>query len=185
MFDPDRLILLGEIGAAHGIRGEVAVRSFTEDPSAIASYGALSDKTGSRSFVIAGIRVTPKAIIAKLKGVDDRTAAEKLRNTKLYVKRSRLPDLEPGAFYHEDLTGLTAVDPVGTVIGTVSGIVNFGAGDLIEVVRPDVRETLLVPFTKDAVPTVDLVAGMVTVAPPAFAESNDAFEEVDEERDQT
>ncbi len=172
MIDPDRLILLGEIGAAHGIRGEVSIRTFTEDPADIAAYGPLSDKSGARTFTIAGLRVTPKAVIAKLKGVDDRTAAEKLRNTKLYVKRSRLPDLEPGVFYHEDLAGLTAIDGAGGVLGTVAGVVNYGAGDLIEVARPGERDTLLVPFTKQAVPTVDLAAGHVTILVPDFIEAD-------------
>ncbi|MBY0224289.1 MAG: ribosome maturation factor RimM [Hyphomicrobium sp.] len=176
MIDPDRLILLGEIGAAHGIRGEVSIRTFTEDPADIAAYGPLSDKSGARTFLIAGLRVTSKAVIAKLKGVDDRTAAEKLRNTELYVKRGRLPELEPGTFYHEDLAGLTAIDEAGSTLGTVAGVVNYGAGDLIEVARPGERDTLLVPFTKKAVPNVDLTAGIVTIVIPEFADADDNVE---------
>ena len=172
MIDPDRLILLGEIGAAHGIRGEVSIRTFTEDPADIAAYGPLSDKSGARTFTIAGLRVTSKAVIARIKGVDDRTAAEKLRNTKLYVKRRRLPELEPGSFYHEDLAGLTAIDEAGGVLGTVAGVVNYGAGDLIEVARPGERDTLLVPFTNKAVPHIDLAAGIVTIIAPDFAEAD-------------
>jgi 16S rRNA processing protein RimM len=172
MVDPDRLILLGEIGSAHGIKGEVSIRTFTEDPADIAAYGPLSDKAGKRTFKIAGLRVTAKAVIARLQGVDDRTAAEKLRNTGLYVKRSQLPELEPGAYYYEDLAGLPAVDPDGSVLGTVVGIVNYGAGDLVEISRPGERETLLVPFTKEAVPAVDIETGRVTVVLPAFAEDD-------------
>lgn len=173
MIDPDRLILLGEIGAAHGIRGEVSIRTFTQNPADIASYGPLSDKNGARTFTIAGLRVTSKAVIAKIKGVDDRTAAERLRNTKLYVKRGLLPALEPGTFYHEDLAGLTAIDEAGSTLGTVAGVANYGAGDLIEVARPGARETLLVPFTKQAVPHVDLKAGLVTIVVPDFAEDGE------------
>jgi 16S rRNA processing protein RimM len=183
MIDPDRLILLGEIGAAHGIRGEVSIRTFTGDPADIAAYGPLSDKTGTRSFTIAGLRVAGKTVIAKLKGVDDRTAAEKLRNTKLFVKRSRLPDLEAGAFYHEDLTGLTATDANGAVLGTVAGVVNYGAGDLLEISRPGERDTLLVPFTQQAVPHVDLTSGIVTIAVPDFTEADDEPEAEDLEQD--
>lgn len=172
MIDPNRLILLGEIGAAHGIHGEVAIRTFTEDPADISAYGPLSDKTGTRTFTIAGLRVTPKAVIAKLKGIEDRTAAEKLRNTGLYVKRSRLPELEPGSFYHEDLAGLAAVDASGGAMGTVAGVVNYGAGDLIEISRPGERETLLVPFTQAAVPTVDLATGRVTIVLPDLVEAD-------------
>jgi len=170
MVDPERLILLGEIGSAHGIRGEVNIRTFTEDPADIAAYGPLSDKTGKRMFSIAGLRVTAKAVIARLQGVDDRTAAEKLRNTGLYVKRNQLPELEPGAYYYEDLAGLAAVNADGGGLGTVLGVVNYGAGDLVEISLPGERETLLVPFTTEAVPEVDLEAGRVTVVLPAFAE---------------
>jgi 16S rRNA processing protein RimM len=173
MIDPDRLILLGEIGSAHGIKGEVSIRTFTEDPADIATYGPLSDKTGKRTFRIAGLRVSAKAVIAKLHGVDDRTTAEMLRNTGLYVKRSRLPELEPGSYYYEDLAGLAAVDPAGEPLGMVAGVVNYGAGDLVEIVRPGERETLLVPFTKDAVPDVDLDGGRVTVRLPAYADGED------------
>lgn len=172
MVDPERLILLGEIGAAHGIRGEVSIRTFTEDPADIAAYGALSDKSGKRTFKIANLRVTAKSVIARLDGVDDRTAAEKLRNTGLYVKRGQLPDLAPGAFYYEDLAGLSAVHPDGSGLGTIAGVVNFGAGDLVEIARPGERETLLVPFTKEAVPVVDLDAGRVTIVMPAFADDD-------------
>jgi 16S rRNA processing protein RimM len=183
MIDPDRLILLGEIGAAHGIRGEVSIRTFTEDPADIAAYGPLSDKTGTRTFTIAGLRVASKAVIAKLKGIDDRTAAEKLRNTKLYVKRSRLPELEPGAFYYEDLAGLTATDAAGSVLGTVAGVVNYGAGDLIEISRPGERDTMLVPFTQQAVPNVDFASGIVTIVIPDFTEAGDEPEADDLDRE--
>lgn len=172
MVDPDRLILLGEIGSAHGIKGEVSIRTFTEDPADIAAYGPLSDKAGKRTFKIAGLRVSAKAVIARLQGVDDRTAAEKLRNTGLYVKRSQLRELEPGAYYYEDLAGLAAVDPDGSVLGTVVGVVNYGAGDLVEISRPGERETILVPFTKEAVPAVDIETGRVTVVLPKFADDD-------------
>ena len=173
MIDPNRLILLGEIGAAHGIRGEVSIRTFTDNPADIAAYGPLSDKTGKRLFTIAGLRVTPKAVIARFKGVEDRTAAERLRNIGLYVARSSLPELEPGTYYHEDLAGLTAVDARGAQVGCVLGVVNYGAGDLVEIVRPQERETLLLPFTDAAVPAIDLAAGRVTVIVPTFVVAED------------
>lgn len=172
MVDPNRLILLGEIGTAHGIRGEVSIRTFTEEPADIAAYGPLCDKSGQRTFKIEALRVASKAVIARLQGVNDRTTAENLRNTGLYVKRSQLPELEPGAYYHEDLAGLAAVEPEGAMLGTVLCVVNFGAGDLVEISRPGERDTLLVPFTKEAVPQVDLQMGRVTVVLPAFAEED-------------
>lgn len=173
MTDPDRLILLGEIGAAHGIRGEVSIRTFTEEPAAIAAYGPLSDSTGQRSFTIVGLRVTPKAIIARLAGIDDRTAAEKLRNTGLYVKRSRLPQPEAGSYYHEDLVGLATLDAEGRTWGRIAAIVNYGAGDLLEIERGGERETLLVPFTDATVPSIDLEARSAVVLPPAYAADED------------
>ena len=179
MTDPDRLILLGEIGAAHGIRGEVAVRTFTADPVDIAAYGALSDKTGTRSFTITGLRVTAKAVVARFAGVNDRTAAEKLRNTGLYVRRSRLPAPEPGAYYHEDLVGLDAVGLDGTSLGRVAAVVNYGAGDLIEIARPGKTDTLLVPFTDAAVPSVDLAARRMVVVPPAYGADDDEPQETE------
>ncbi|MCU0954923.1 MAG: ribosome maturation factor RimM [Hyphomicrobium sp.] len=172
MIDPDRLILLGEIGSAHGIRGEVTVRCFTQEPKNIASYGPLTDKDGQRTFNITGLRVTPKAIIAKFAGVDDRTAAERLRNTRLFVKRSRLPEPEPGSYYYEDLAGLAAVDAGGRVLGTVTGVANYGAGDLLEIADPDGRETFFVPFTDETVPSVDLPSGRATIILPVFAEDD-------------
>ncbi len=178
MTDPDRLILLGEIGAAHGIRGEVTLRSFTQDPRNIADYGALTDQDGRRTFNITNLRVTPKAVIAKLAGVDDRNAAERLRNTGLFVKRSRLPEPEAGTFYYEDLAGLAAVDIDGKVFGTVMGVVNYGAGDLLEVAPLDKRETLLIPFTNETVPAVDLTAGRATIVVPSYAEDDDEAEPV-------
>jgi 16S rRNA processing protein RimM len=172
MIDPDRLILLGEIGSAHGIRGEVTVRCFTEEPKGIASYGPLTDKDGQRTFNITGLRVTPKAIIAKFAGVDDRTAAERLRNVGLFVKRSRLPEPEPGSFYYEDLAGLAAVDADGRMLGTVIGVANYGAGDLLEIGVPDGRDNYFVPFTAETVPSIDLQAGRATIILPAFTEDD-------------
>lgn len=176
MTDPDRLILLGEIGAAHGIRGEVSIRTFTADPADIASYGPLSDKTGTRTFTIANLRVTAKSVVARFSGVDDRNAAEKLRNVGLYVRRSRLPAPPPDTYYHEDLVGLDAVDPEGHALGKVAAILNYGAGDLIEIARPGSGDTLLLPFTAAVVPTIDLAARRLIVMEPAYTSADETDE---------
>ena len=173
MTDPDRLILLGEIGAAHGIRGEVSIRTFTADPADIAAYGPLSDKTGARTFTIANLRVTAKSVIARFAGIEDRTAAEKLRNVGLYVRRSQLPAPPPGTYYHEDLIGLDAVDPEGRALGRVEAILNYGAGDLIEMARPGSRETLLLPFTAAVVPNIDLTARRLIVVEPDYTSAEE------------
>ncbi len=166
--DTDRRILLGEIGAAHGIKGEVSIRTFTAEPADIAAYGPLSDTTGRREFEISSLRVTPKGVVARIKGIDDRTAAERLRNTKLFVPRDRLPEPEEGAYYHEDLIGLDAVDLTGAKLGKITAVLNYGAGDLIEIASPGSRETMLIPFTDAAVPDVDLARRCVTINPPDY-----------------
>jgi 16S rRNA processing protein RimM len=160
----DRL-LLGEIGAAQGLKGEVRLRSYTEEPAAIARYGALEDD-GGRAVEIESVRITPKALIARIKGVTTREGAEALNRTKLYIPRARLPERAPDEWYHADLIGLAAIGQDGATIGTVVAVHNFGAGDLIEIERLGGGATVLVPFTRDTVPEVDVEGGRLTVVPP-------------------
>jgi 16S rRNA processing protein RimM len=160
-------ICLGQIGAAHGVRGEVRLRSFTAEPSAIASYGPLETEDG-RLFEIKSLRPAKDHFVATLSGVADRNAAERLANTKLYVPRERLPEPEEAdEFYHADLVGLAVVDRQGQQLGTVIAVHNFGAGDLIEVRRAEGEPTQLLPFDAATVPEVDLAAGRMVVEPPA------------------
>lgn len=163
--EPRERLLLGEIGAAQGLKGEVRIRSYTQDPAAIASYGALEDEQG-RLIEIESVRVAPKALIARIKGVATREAAEALNRTKLYIDRARLPEREEEEWYHADLIGLAAVDREGSPIGTVVAIQNFGAGDLIEVKPAKGGATVLLPFTRDTVPEVDVEGGRLTLVPP-------------------
>jgi 16S rRNA processing protein RimM len=157
-------VCLGQIGAAHGVRGEVRLWSFTADPAAIAHYGPLEAEDG-RVFAITSLRPAKGHFVATLSGIADRDAASALANTKLYVPRERLPQTtEPDEFYHADLVGLVAVDQAGQRRGTVIGVHNFGAGDLIEV-RPDHgRGSELIPFDEKHVPVVDIAAGRMVVA---------------------
>ena len=159
-------MLLGEIGRPQGLQGEVRIRSFTAEPAAIADYGPLEDETGMRLFEIESLRVTAKALTARLKGVESRDQAEALTGTKLFVPRSRLPEREEDEWYHSDLIGLAALAPDGAAIGTVIAVHNFGAGDLLEIGPRGGGATVLMPFTRETVPEVDVEGGWLKVVPP-------------------
>jgi 16S rRNA processing protein RimM len=159
-------VCLGQIGAAHGVRGEVRLRSFTSDPAAIAGYGPLETEDG-RVFEIETLRAAKDHFVARLSGIRDRDAARALTNTKLYVPRERLPQTaEPDEFYHADLIGLLVIDRAGNKLGSVIAIHNFGAGDLIEVRAETGGNTEMVPFDTTHVPSVDVAAGRIVVDPP-------------------
>ncbi|MGC2341567.1 MAG: ribosome maturation factor RimM [Methyloceanibacter sp.] len=162
---PDR-VLVGEIARPQGLQGEVRIRSFTAHPAAITEYGPLEDETGARLFEIESLRVTPKALSARLKGVTSRDEAEALTGTKLYVPHSRLPAREEDEWYHTDLIGISALDREGVAIGSVVAVHNFGAGDLLEIRPASGGNTVLMPFTRDTVPEVDVEGGWLRIAPP-------------------
>lgn len=164
--DKARRVCLGQVGAPHGVRGEVRLYSFTADPEAIAQYGPLETEAGG-VVEIAALRPAKGHFVARLAGVADRNAAERLTNVKLYVRRERLPDLpDADEFYHADLIGLAVFDRAGTQLGTVVAVHNFGAGDLIELQQADGRTTML-PFDAATVPEVDIAAGRIVVEQPA------------------
>ena len=162
-------ICVAQIGAPHGVRGEVRIKSFTADPMALANYGALTSEDGARTFEIEALRPAKEVVIARLAGVADREATEALRNLRLYVPRDRLPAADADEFYYADLIGLAAVDADGTAIGTVAALHNFGGGDLIEITSETGGPSVLLPFTKAVVPEVDIAGGRVVVDPPAEA----------------
>jgi 16S rRNA processing protein RimM len=163
---PGQRVCVAEIGAAHGLAGEVRLRAFTADPLAITGYGTLQAEDG-RGFTIAAVRPGKDCLVARLAGVADRTAAERLRNLKLYVPRERLPAIdEPETYYHADLVGLAAVGPDGAVVGTVSAVQNFGASDLLEIRPATGGPTVLLPFTEEVVPVVDIGSGRLVLDPP-------------------
>jgi 16S rRNA processing protein RimM len=159
-------ILVAEIGVAHGLRGEVRLRSFTEDPMAVQDYGVLEGEDGTQTFAIESLKPAKGCLIARFAGVADRTAAEALRGAKLFVPRDRLPAPEDETFYYADLIGLAAVTGDGQTLGKVVAVHNFGAGDLIEV-EAGAGGTVMLPFTAAVVPTIDLAAGRLVVDPPA------------------
>ena len=159
-------ICVARIGAAHGIRGEMRLWPFTADPLAVAAYGPLESADGVR-FEIESLRPGKGFLVVRLKGIADRSAAERLNNAELFVPRERLPEPDAdGEYYHADLIGLAAVDAGGTALGTVVAVQNFGAGDLIEIQPPGGGETVLLPFTATVVPVVDIAGGRLVVHAP-------------------
>jgi 16S rRNA processing protein RimM len=160
-------ICVAVVTGAHGVRGGVKLKSFTVDAESVVGYGPLSDKSGERRF---HVRLTGEASngqwIATIKGITDRDTAAALRGTELYVDRDALPAPDEDEFYHADLIGLRAELVDGAVLGTVLGVHDFGAGDMLEV-QPPRGPSLMVPFLKAVVPVVDMANGRVIIDPPA------------------
>lgn len=161
----DRKVCIAVITGAHGVRGQVRVKSFTEEPDGVMAYGPVTDVAGVRQFRLKPAGVSRGQMLARIDGVTDRNAAEALRGVELYVDRDRLPPPEDEEFYYADLIGLKAVDTAGNEIGSVRAMQNFGAGDLIEIAVAGGRVELY-PFTREVVPVIDLEAGSVVVVPP-------------------
>lgn len=160
-------ICVGAISGAFGVHGEVRLKSFCVPPEAIAGYGPLWSEDGRQSFAVRLTRPVAGGLGARLSGVAGREAAEALRGVRLYVERAALPDLPDDEFYHADLIGLAVHDPGGKLLGEVRAVLDHGAGDLLEVQPPGGGETVLLPFTRAAVPTVDLAARRIVADPPS------------------
>ena len=168
--DPAGLVLLGVIASAHGIRGEVKIKSFTGNPADVGAYGALTAIDG-RKLELSRLRAgKDDLVIASVAGVNDRNQAEALRGLKLYIPRARLPAPAPDEYYHADLIGLAAVDAAGAVLGSVKDVLNFGAGDILEIVPPGGGESALYAFKSGTIVSVDLAGMRIVLAPPDEAE---------------
>lgn len=160
----ERKILVAAFGAAKGLRGEIALRSYMADPETVAEIGPLSTTDG-RSFRILSLRMSGNTLVARVAGIGDRTQAEAVAGTELFADRSALPaELEEDEFYHEDLVGLRAMAVDGEPLGTVSAVHNFGAGDILEL-RLVSGKSAMIPFSKAAVPSVDIAASRIVVDP--------------------
>ena len=162
-------ICVAQIGGAHGIRGEVKLKSFTADPLAVKDYGALESEDGAASFEIEALRPAKGYLVARLRGVRDRNAAEQLTNLRLFVPRERLPPPAADEFYHADLIGLAAVTAAGVEVGTVVAVHNFGAGDILELRPPAGGTTIMFPFNDAFVPRIDIAGGRIVIEPPEEA----------------
>ncbi len=161
----DKLVCVGAIAGAFGVRGEARIKSFCAEPEAIAGYGPLTTEDGAREFTLRITRAVKGGFAARIEGVATREAAEALKGTRLYARREKLPALPNDEFYHADLIGLTVLDTGGAEIGRVRAIHDHGAGDMLEVTGPG-GAMVLIPFTGAAVPTVDLAAGRIVADPP-------------------
>ncbi len=172
MAERDKRVLLGHIAGAHGVKGEVRIRAHTETPESIGDYGPLQDEAGTRQITILSVRAAKEGAVARIQGIGTREAAEALKGTALYVERAALPgEIEEGSYYHADLIGIVALDADGAALGQVVSVQNFGAGDLLEVRPATGGKTVLVPFTQEIVPDIELDAGwMLMLAPEGLFE---------------
>ena len=166
MTQDSELICVGAIAGAFGVHGEVRLKSFTAEAEAIVDYAPLTTGDGARSFDLVLTRSIKNGLAARLSGVTTKEQADALKGTQLYAPRDRLPELEEDEFYYTDLIGLEVRDTGGTKLGHVKSVQNNGADDLLEIHGPGLKATVLLPFTKAVVPTVDMAAGRLIADPP-------------------
>ena len=159
-------ICVGAFSGSYGVNGEVRLKSFCADPEAIADYSPLTTEDGGGSFAITLTRSIKNALVAKVEGITNKESADLLKGLRLFARRDQLPALPDDEFYHNDLIGLTVLDTGGTVLGTVHAVQNHGASDLLEITVKSSNATVLLPFTTEAIPTVDLTAGRIIADPP-------------------
>jgi 16S rRNA processing protein RimM len=157
-------VCVAVVATAHGLRGMLKLRCFTERPEDVAAYGPVFDQNGRR-FELEVIGPAPGGVLARAHGIEDRNAAEALRGAELFVPRSALPELASDEFYYSDLEGMEALRADGSRFGVVHGVANFGAGDLIEVMADD-GQRISLPFTRETIPSIDLERRRLVVQPP-------------------
>lgn len=160
------LICVGAISGAFGVKGELRIKSFTADPGAISGYTPLTTEDGKTEFALTLIKPINNGFCARISGVATKEAADALRGIRLFTARDQLPNLPDDEYYHADLVGLAVLDTGGSRVGHVKSVQNHGAGDLLEIHDPALKNTVLLPFTMAAVPTVDLASKRVIIDPP-------------------
>jgi 16S rRNA processing protein RimM len=171
---PDRLILMGVFGAPQGVRGEVRVKSLAGEAIAIGAYGPLTDKDRSRAFTFDSLRpLKDDMLVARVAGVSTREAAEALKGVEIFARRHQLPPPNEDEFYYDDLVGLEAIDAAGARLGRVVSLMNYGAGDFLEIAPAQGGETLLLAFTRRVAPRIDFDAGWIVIEPPREVEDED------------
>ncbi len=175
---PDRLILVGRVAGAFGVKGEVRITAFTADPLALTDYGPLLRKDGSVALTITAARAAKNGVIARSPQISTPEEADRWRGLELFVPREALPAPDDeDEFYLTDLVGLTAVDPAGTLLGKVLSVENYGAGDLIEVKPAGGGQTWLIEFTRENAPTVSIAEGRMVLVRPTETEATPEADE--------
>ncbi|NDE89861.1 MAG: 16S rRNA processing protein RimM [Alphaproteobacteria bacterium] len=165
---PSNLILVGQILAAHGIKGEVKIKSFTQDPLGLRDYKTVQDEKGTVHYTLKILDTHKNALIAKVKGIADRTAAEVLAKPKpkLYVTRDQLPEIEEGRYYIEDLKGFSAISEKGKPLATLKDIQNFGAGDILVLELLETGKEFMLPFKEPFAGKVDIKKRTIVIMIP-------------------
>ncbi|MFK7879900.1 ribosome maturation factor RimM [Roseobacter sp.] len=159
-------ICVGAISGSYGVRGELRIKSFCAVAEDIEKYSPLTSEDGTTLFHLALIRPIKNGFVARIAEVATKEEADALKGVQLFAERAQLPSLPDDEYYHTDLIGLTVMDTGGTVLGQVKNVLDHGAGDLLDIQRPNSSETVLLPFTLAAVPTVDLATGRIIADPP-------------------
>lgn len=163
-------ILIGVIVAAHGVRGEVKIKSFTAAARDVAAYGPVTDEAGGRKLMIKVVGEAKGTVVARIDGIADRNAAEALKGLRLYVERAALPDTGEDEFYCADLIGLPVQRSDGSAYGRIKNVEDFGAGDVVEIVL-ETGGTEFQPLTRRIFPLLDPRAGRAVIEPPTMVDA--------------
>jgi 16S rRNA processing protein RimM len=166
----DRLLAVGRVAGAFGVRGEVRISAFTEEPLALARFRALRRQDGSPALTITTAREAKGGLICRCEGVETKEQADALRGLRLFIPRDALPEPDEDEFYLADLIGLAVVDPAGAPVGKVKSVQDFGAGDILEIIPEEGGATWYLPFTREAVPQVKIAEGLIVAVRPAEVE---------------
>ncbi|MEM0935858.1 MAG: ribosome maturation factor RimM [Pseudomonadota bacterium] len=162
----EQRVCVGAVAGAFGVQGEVRLKSFCTAPEDVAAYGPLETEDGLRTYEVTLVKPVKNGFAARLSGVRSKEAADALRGARLYAGREALPPLDEDEFYHADLIGLDVRDTGGTLLGRVRAVHDHGAGDLLEIHGEGLRQTVLLPFTRANVPTIDIATGRIVADPP-------------------
>ena len=162
-----KLVLVGRVAGAFGVKGEVRVTAYTAEPKALLGYRDLLRQDGSPGITLLSGRAQKGDLVARAKEVATKEEADALRGLLLHVPREALPEPDEDEYYLTDLIGMAAVTPEGQTLGRIKAVQDFGAGDILEIDPGRGGQTWYLPFTRECVPEVDIAGAKVTVVRPA------------------